>query len=79
MKAKYMYLICLQEATKSTKYPEWFRSQDDMGKMYGISSTTISEGLLELEKKSLIQVTRDEMKAPDFSDRNANVYRMMVI
>jgi HKD family nuclease len=79
MKAKYMYLICLQEATKSTKYPEWFRSQEDMGKMYGISSTTISEGLLELEKKSLIQVTRDKMKAPDFSDRNANVYRMMVI
>jgi DNA-binding transcriptional regulator YhcF (GntR family) len=74
-----MYLICLQEATKSTKYPEWFRSQEDMGKMYGISSTTISEGLLELEKKSLIQVTRDKMKAPDFSDRNANVYRMMDI
>jgi len=79
MKAKYMYLICLHEAAKSTKYPKWFRSQKDMGKIYGISGTTISEGLLELESKGLIQVTRDKLEPPDFSDRNANVYRMMVL
>ncbi len=78
-KAKYMYLICLLEASKSTKYPEWFRSQEDMSKLYGISSTTISEGLLELENKGLIQVTRDKLEPPDFSDRNANVYRMMIL
>ncbi len=77
MKAKYLYLICLLEASKSTKYPEWFRSQQDMGKLYGISGTTISEGLLELETKGLIQITRDKPQPPDYSNRNANVYRIM--
>ena len=77
MKAKYLYLICLLEASNSTKYPEWFRSQQDMGKLYGISGDTISTGLLELEAKGVIQVTRDKPKPPDYSDRNANVYRMM--
>ena len=77
MKAKYLYLICLLEALKSTKYPEWFRSQEDLGKLYGISGDTISTGLLELEAKGLIQVTRDKPKPPDFSERNANIYRMM--
>jgi len=77
MKAKCLYLICLLEASKSTKYPEWFRSQDDMGKLYGISGDTISTGLLELESKGLIQVTRDKPQPPDYSNRNANVYRMM--
>ncbi len=77
MKAKYLYLICLLEASKSTKYPEWFRSQQDMGKLYGISGDTISTGLLELEAKGLIQVTRDKPQPPDYSNRNANVYRMM--
>ena len=79
MKAKYLYLICLLEASKSTKYPEWFRSQEDMGKLYGISGTTISEGVLELEAKGLIQVTRDPPQPPDFSDRKANTYRMMIL
>ena len=79
MKAKYLYLICLLEASKSTKYPEWFRSQEDMSKLYGISGDTISTGLLELEKKGLIQVTRDNPKPPDFSDRKANTYRMMIL
>lgn len=79
MKAKYMYLISLLEAAKSTKYPEWFRSQADMAKLYGISGDTISTGLLELEKKGLIQVTRDLSQPPDFSARKANVYRMLIL
>ena len=79
MKAKYLYLICLLEASKSTKYPEWFRSQEDLAMLYGISGDTISTGLLELEAKGLIQVTRDLPQPPDFSDRKANVYRMMIL
>lgn len=79
MKAKYLYLICSYEAAKSTRYPEWFRSQKDMEKKYGISDTTISEGLLELEKAGLIQITRDKPTPPDFSDRLANIYRMLVL
>ena len=77
MRAKYMYLICLYEAGRSSRYPFWFRSQDDMSKLYGISDTTISLGLLELEEKGLIEITRDKLKPPDFSDRKANVYRML--
>ncbi len=79
MKAKYLYLICLLEASKSTKYPEWFRSQEDLGKLYGISGDTISTGLLELEAKGLVQVTRDPPQPPDFSNRKANTYRMMIL
>ena len=77
MRAKYMYLICLYEASQSTRYPFWFRSQDDMSKLYGISDTTISLGLLELEEKGIIEITRDRPKPPDFSDRKANIYRML--
>ncbi|MCX5668893.1 MAG: phospholipase D-like domain-containing protein [Candidatus Omnitrophica bacterium] len=77
MRAKYIYLICLYEASHSTRYPFWFRSQEDMSKLYGISDTTISLGLLELEKKGIIEITRDKPKPPDFSDRKANIYRML--
>ncbi|MDD4910118.1 MAG: phospholipase D-like domain-containing protein [Candidatus Omnitrophica bacterium] len=77
MRAKYMYLVCLYEASRSTKYPFWFRSQEDMSKLYGISDTTISLGLLELESNGLIEITRDKPTPPDYSDRKANVYRML--
>jgi hypothetical protein len=77
MRAKYIYLICLYEASRSTRYPFWFRSQKDMSKLYGISKNTISSGLLELEDKGIIAVTRDKPTPPDFADRKANVYRML--
>lgn len=77
MRAKYMYLVCLYEAARSTRYPFWFRSQEDMSKLYGISDTTISLGLLELEAKGIIEITRDKPKPPDFSDRKANIYRIL--
>lgn len=79
MRAKYMYLICLYEAARSARYPFWFRSQRDMSKLYGISDTTISLGLLELEEEGIIEITRDRPTPPDFADRKANVYRMMPI
>ncbi|MFH1504799.1 MAG: phospholipase D-like domain-containing protein [Candidatus Omnitrophota bacterium] len=77
MRAKYMYLICLYEAARSTRYPFWFRSQKDMAKLYGISDTTISLGLLELEAKGIINITRDKPTPPDFSDRKANIYQIL--
>lgn len=79
MRAKYMYLVCLYEAARSTKYPFWFRSQEDMAKLYGISDTTISLGLLELEERGIIEITRDDLTPPDFSGRKANVYRMLAL
>ncbi|MFC1807941.1 phospholipase D-like domain-containing protein [Candidatus Omnitrophota bacterium] len=78
-RAKYMYLISLYEATRSTRYPFWFRSQKDMATLYGISDTTISLGLLELEEKGIIKITRDKPTSPDFSDRKANVYKMLYL
>lgn len=77
LRAKYLYLICLYEAGRSTRYPFWFRSQQDLAKLYGISDTTISLGLLELEEKGIIEITRDKPAPPDFSDRQANIYRML--
>ena len=77
MRAKYLYLICLYESARSTKYPFWFRSQEDMSKLYGISDTTISLGLLELEARGIIEITRDRPTPPDYSDRKANIYRML--
>ncbi len=75
-RAKYMYLICLYEASRSTKYPYWFRSQKDMSKLYGISDTTISLGLQELEDAGIIGIERAKLNPNDFSDRKANVYEM---
>jgi len=77
MRAKYMYLVCLYEAARSTRYPFWFRSQKDMAKLYGISDTTISLGLLELEERGVIEIARDRPTPPDFSDRKANVYKVL--
>lgn len=48
-----------------------------MAKLYGISDTTISLGLQELEEKGIVEVSRDKPMPPDFSDRKANVYRML--
>jgi hypothetical protein len=79
MRAKYLYLICLYEAARSSRYPLWFRSQEDMSKLYGISDTTISLGMQELEDKGLIEIIRDPPTPPDFSDRKANVYRIISI
>lgn len=79
MRAKYMYLICLYEAARSTRYPFWFCSQKDMAKLYGISDTTISLGLLELEEKGIIEITRDRPTPPDFADRKANIYKMLYL
>ena len=39
-----------------------------MSKLYGISDTTISLGLLELEEKDITEVTRDRPVPPDFSN-----------
>lgn len=77
MVAQYMYFICLNEANRSTKYPVWFRSQKDMVKLYGISERSITKAVSELEEKGIIEVIRDKPTPPDFSDRKANVYKIL--
>jgi len=77
MVAQYMYLVCLNEANRSAKYPVWFRSQKDMVRLYGISKRSITKAVSELEEKGIIEVTRDKSTPPDFSDRKANVYKLL--
>jgi HKD family nuclease len=77
MRMKYLYLICLCEASKSSSYPMWFRSQKSIAKIYGIDPTTISNGLCELEDMGIIEVTRDNSPFVIGDDRMANEYKML--
>lgn len=88
LRARHMYLVGLVEASKSTRAPYWFRSQADLGRLYGISEYTISLGLQELERENIIEIERFEpLKQPPSSrgygeprgahaERKANVYCM---
>jgi phosphatidylserine/phosphatidylglycerophosphate/cardiolipin synthase-like enzyme len=58
LRAKYLYLISLYEAAKSTRNPYWFRSQEDLSQLYHLSDYTISLGLQELEKEDIIEISR---------------------
>lgn len=77
MRMKYMYLVCLHEASKSTIYPVWFRGQKDMSKLYGISESAISQGLSELEDRGIVEITRDKSRPANWEDRKANEYKMI--
>lgn len=82
LRAKFMYLVSLAEARRSSRAPYWFRSQKDMARIYGISDYTISLGLQELERENIIEVERSRAKltgkvpnaAAAFADRPSNVY-----
>lgn len=76
LRAKYLYLIALLEARKSAKNPYWFRSQEDLSRIYGLSEYTISLGLLELERENIIEVMRGERTKQEFSQRLANIYQV---
>lgn len=77
LRARFMYLAGLREASRSTRNPYWFRSQKDLAEVYGISDYTVSLGLQELEKENIIEVERSEArKQGAHADRRANVYCM---
>lgn len=76
LRAKYLYIISLLEASKSIKNPYWFRSQKDLSKIYGLSDYTISLGLLELEKENIVEVLRGERTEEEFGKRQANIYQV---
>lgn len=56
--AKYLYLISLAETSKSIIYPWWFRSYDDLARLYGISVTTVGDGLNQLENANILEIDR---------------------
>ncbi len=75
--AKYMYLVSLLEAGKSYRNPYWFRSIEDMARLYHIAERTVSQGIKELESENILEVYRQ--KPPErgnFEDRPANIYRL---
>lgn len=74
LRAKFIYLISLSEAAKSTKNPCWFRSQEALAQAHGLSDYTISLGLQELERENILEIKRSFPESEDFQDRLANVY-----
>ena len=77
MRMKYVYLICLCEASKSAVYPMWYRSQKHMMKLYGIGERALSQGLSDLEDIGIIEVTRDKSPFVYGEPREANKYKML--
>lgn len=78
--AKYMYLASLLEAGKSDRNPYWFRSIEDLARLYHIGERTVSKGIKELENENILEVYRQ--KPPErgkFEDRPANIYRLNVL
>lgn len=76
LRAKFMWLVNLKEASESKRNPCWFRSQTDLAERYGISEYTLSLGLRELERMNLIEILRDVADGSDHADRKANIYRV---
>jgi hypothetical protein len=74
LRGKYMFLVALSEAARSSRAPYWFRSQSAMAERYGISEPTISLGMQELEALEIIEVERGESAAPgQHAERKANI------
>ncbi len=76
-RAKYMYLVCLSEAQKSSRNPYWFRSIANFTRMYHICDDSVYNGTGDLEKENILEIYRSK---PDefgkFADRLANTYRL---
>jgi len=76
-RAKYMYLVCLQEAQNSARNPYWFRSNADLARMYHIGERSVSQGIKDLETENILEVYRSKPKEfGNFKDRPANAYRL---
>ena len=77
LRAKYMYLVSLAETENSDRNPYWFRSQEDLSRIYYISEESLWQGLSELEKENIFEVYRYlPEERGKFEERLANRYRM---
>ncbi|MDO8662694.1 MAG: phospholipase D-like domain-containing protein [Candidatus Omnitrophota bacterium] len=89
--AKYMLLVSLSEAQKSKHNPYWFRSNEDLSRIYYISERSITDAVTELEKENILEVYRHKPQGSglpsdsqshrpeepgEFDDRPANDYRL---
>lgn len=75
LRAKYAYLINLVELKRSYDLPSWYRSQKDIGRIYGIHPDTFGKGAVDLARWNLIEIQSD-LASPDgpYSERLANYY-----
>jgi len=53
---KYLYLISLREAKKSTRSPYWFSNEYILSNLYGLGDYAISKGLQRLAEENLIEI-----------------------
>ncbi|MFA5063222.1 MAG: phospholipase D-like domain-containing protein [Candidatus Omnitrophota bacterium] len=75
--AKYMFLVSLSEAQRSSHNPYWFRSNADLSRIYYISERSITSAITELEKENILEVYRHRPeKEGEFDKRPANDYRL---
>jgi len=89
--AKYMFLISLAEAQKSSRNPYWFRSNFDLSEIYHISERSITKGISEMEEENILEVYRHRPEGRglasdsqshkpeepgEFEERQANDYRL---
>ena len=75
--AKYVFLVSISEAQRSSHNPYWFRSNEDLSRRYYISERAITDGITELEKENILEVRRFRPEEPGkFDDRLANEYRL---
>lgn len=75
--AEFCYLIARLEMAQSPSPPWWWRSQEDLTRIYHLHHTTLAQGMLELQRENLIEIVRDD--APEgrpHSERLVNRYRV---
>lgn len=75
--AEFAYLLARREMGRSPSPPWWWRSQEDLTRIYHLHHTTLAAGMLELARENLIEVVRDD--APEgrpHSERLVNRYRV---
>jgi hypothetical protein len=77
LSAKMAYFICIYEHQRGLLPPYWSLSHIALGEKYHLDRETIRQGLLELEKFDILQITRS-ISPPNksFDQRHPNVYRL---
>ncbi|MFH1441375.1 MAG: phospholipase D-like domain-containing protein [Candidatus Omnitrophota bacterium] len=75
--AKFCYLINLAYANISNTAPWWFSGREALAKRFNISKWAISNGMQELRKLNLIDVSYDTPEGGVYSSRLANAYKVL--
>jgi len=58
--AEFSYLLARLEMSESPSAPWWWRSQEDLTRVYHLHHTTLAAGMLELMRENLVEIIRDD-------------------